>query len=653
MSSQSSLSQTQAVRSLLRWPTERLSVWAVRLRAQGAAALLCGAALAAPAQAQSTSQTLDLQLQKQQELLAKQAELIERQSRMIEQLENRLDRVEGELVRARAGAGDEGFKAVEGPTKTPVPAPPRSSSKATGPVVDTAKETTKEPTRESRVAETTEPPVDTSGPKEGGAVSEPDAVGVAEPSGQERSIIRTATDAGLAVLTAILPQGMREWVGLGDEPAETQVADASGSGGEAAGEVPQGISPVAPKRAQPPVPREPRALTDLPVAPVPPQSVLTPLPPRAIGPSTAPVPSSQPQRTEVASPNAPRRQQEIQIAEGPTTQTSTVQEATTPPSATKTSSAAASAPVTDDQDRPDSEKPVDVLLLDQGGVLLRRGQWVIEPGVEYSHSGSDRVNISGFSIFDAIVIGTIRVDDIDREVMTAYLGSKTGLGRRVQVETRVPFLGRWDRETLSVGTPDQAERNTRGSGIGDAEMSVAWQPFVTKGGPDFVLRLRQRFPTGKSPFEIETVVVDQQTGEERLSETPTGGGFWGTGLSGTFILRSDPLVFFTGGGYTRNFSNSFAGFGKIDPGDTLDTFAGFNLAVNDAVSVNFSVSNQWTQETRVNGVTSPGSSFSDGRFGMGAAVSLSPGRTLLLNSSIGLTDNSPDFTMSASLPFSL
>ncbi len=59
-----------------------------------------------------------------------------------------------------------------------------------------------------------------------------------------------------------------------------------------------------------------------------------------------------------------------------------------------------------------AERAPDDLLLEQGGILLPRGRIQIEPSVEYSRFSSDRVTISGFRIFDAVVIGIVRVDDL-------------------------------------------------------------------------------------------------------------------------------------------------------------------------------------------------------------------------------------------------
>jgi hypothetical protein len=121
----------------------------------------------------------------------------------------------------------------------------------------------------------------------------------------------------------------------------------------------------------------------------------------------------------------------------------------------------------------------------------------------------------------------------------------------------------------------------------------------------------------------------------------------------TMVWRSDPVVFFAGGGYTFNLEREHDGFGKIDPGDTVELFAGFNIALNERVSMNLSVVDQFVQSTEQNGVESVGTSFSDARLIAGASIAVSPSTALLFSAGAGLTDQSPDFTFGVRLPITL
>jgi uncharacterized coiled-coil protein SlyX len=309
------------------------------------------------------------------------------------------------------------------------------------------------------------------------------------------------------------------------------------------------------------------------------------------------------------------------------------------------------------QERPESEKPREQLLLERGGVLLPAGTLQVEPSIDISHISSDRIAISGFTIFDAIVIGTIRVDDLERDIYTGALTFRYGVTDRVQVDLRVPGVYRRDEEVLGVGTANQRDREIDGYGLGDVEASAAWQALSADGWiPNTVLRLRGRFPTGTSPFEIERVSLGVPGGETRLAEAPTGSGFYGVGAGATFVWRADPVVFFAGGSYTANLERSFSEFGTIDPGDTIEWFGGLNVALSEVVALNMSFVNQLTSSTEQNGRTSPGTDANDARLVLGTSIGLGKlfgaQTSLLVSAGMGLTEQSPDYTFTVSLPMS-
>ena len=107
-----------------------------------------------------------------------------------------------------------------------------------------------------------------------------------------------------------------------------------------------------------------------------------------------------------------------------------------------------------DAARPKSEKAPDQLLVEAGGVLLPSGTVQFEPSFEYSHFSSNRLAVNGLSVFDAIIIGFIRADDVERDVLTGALTTRVGLFPRVQGDVRITGVWREDRETLGVGTRD-------------------------------------------------------------------------------------------------------------------------------------------------------------------------------------------------------
>jgi hypothetical protein len=304
-----------------------------------------------------------------------------------------------------------------------------------------------------------------------------------------------------------------------------------------------------------------------------------------------------------------------------------------------------------EEERPASEKPPEQLLIERGGVLLPPGVLQLEPSIEYDYYSNNNVAINGFTIFDAIVIGNVRVDELKRNIVTAAATARYGLMDRVQVEARVPYVYRKDSTTFGVGTGTQQEFNSDSNGIGDVQLTGSYQPIIGDGGwiPDTIVRVFSRFPTGESAFEIGT----KDIGNNRtvLDRPPTGSGFYGVGGGFTLVWRVDPVVFFGGFSYTANLSaEKSAAVGDIDPGDVYEYFGGINVALSELVSMNLSFDDQITSQTKQNGNKVPNSDLNDARLILGTSVGVAPGTTLTFNSAAGLTNQSPDFAFTISLP---
>jgi hypothetical protein len=306
-----------------------------------------------------------------------------------------------------------------------------------------------------------------------------------------------------------------------------------------------------------------------------------------------------------------------------------------------------------ESERPRSQRQADQLLLDAGGVLLPRWKWQIEPGFDWTHISSDRVNISGYTVFNSIVIGTIRVDDISRDIGSFSLSGRVGLPRRTQLDLRVPYQYRVDRETLGVGTADLRDQLTEGGHVGDIEATASWQPLVANGViPATILRLRARFPTGESAFEIPRISTGAG-GQTKLVRPPSGSGHYVLEPGFTAVWRSDPLVLFLGASRSYPIKRDFPVFGSIEPGQTTSLFAGLNLAVNERSSLNLSFSNQLTGSTRQNGLKLIGTPTNDARLGIGGSFGLTETQSISVTFQMGLTDQSPAYAISVGVPLAI
>lgn len=320
------------------------------------------------------------------------------------------------------------------------------------------------------------------------------------------------------------------------------------------------------------------------------------------------------------------------------------------PSAQGVPSRAVPSSALSDSERPKSEKPVDQLALSRGAILLPQGMLQVEPFADYTRISSDRVAINGFSVFEAIVVGTIRVDRVFRDIYTTGVNVRYGLLDRLQLEARVPYVYRQDRELMGIGTTQEADRTIQNADIGDVEGTLVYQAVIgTDTLPDVLVRLKGRAPTGTDSFEIPTTVG--AGGEVRLTKTPTGNGFYTMAPGVQMVWRTDPVVFYVGGNYLINMERNVGGaVGTITPGNTTELFFGLNLSVSERVSLNMTLYDSWTENTRQNGRRIAGTSFNSGLLLLGTALSLNPTTTLLVTGGIGVTKESPDFQLVISLP---
>ncbi len=296
-----------------------------------------------------------------------------------------------------------------------------------------------------------------------------------------------------------------------------------------------------------------------------------------------------------------------------------------------------------------AETPSGQLLLERGGILLPSGVLQIEPSIELDHFTNSAVAINGITLFEAIIIGTLRVDQNDRDIWIGALTARYGLPYRTQFEFRVPYLYRSDDEVLGVNTPNVAERTITNNGLGDITAAASYQPLIGGGFvPDVILRLQGRFPTGQNPFSVGTKQVN---GVTIFKEPPLGTGFYGIEPGVTLVWTADPVVAFAGGNYTINLERNVGGsFGTIDPGNTTEWFTGLNVAISERVAMNFSFDNQVTSHSFQNGRSVPGSNFDDARLTVGASFGLTPDITLLVSTQVGLTNQSPDYVFTVRLP---
>lgn len=310
-------------------------------------------------------------------------------------------------------------------------------------------------------------------------------------------------------------------------------------------------------------------------------------------------------------------------------------------------------------------------LFEQPGILTPRQQLVLEPALQYTYSSSNRVTLVGYTIIPALLIGLVDVREVKRNTLTGSLTSRYGLTNRAEVELKVPYVYRND-STISreygLGSSSDRAFNTSGKALGDIELAARYQ--LNEGGADkpyFVGSLRIKSRTGTDPFEVVTDClsrcVDMSSGTGLPLELPTGSGFYSLQPSLTWLLPTDPAVFFGGVSYTHNFKRDNVSrrvlngemeyIGKIAPGDVIGLNFGMGLAFNERASFSMGVELNSLDRAKQNSEVVRGSVRTQlASLLMGYSYRYSPKTTFNPTVGAGLTRDTPDLSIGIRIPYS-
>jgi len=321
------------------------------------------------------------------------------------------------------------------------------------------------------------------------------------------------------------------------------------------------------------------------------------------------------------------------------------------------------------EERREEQKRADmasrVSEIERGGAILPGGRIVIEPSFEYDHFSGTNISISGFTIFQAILIGNVSVQRLKRDIFIPAFTVRAGL-KNAELYVRIPYLFRSDQVVFSRsagGTTDLVEKTFSDDGLGDITSFIyyhllregQWRPWV----PDTVIRIGANFPTGKDPYGLRRELVPE-LGAIIPVEFPTGTGHWGISFGTTFVRSADPAVIFLNLGYFYNFERSVGtageppqNFGNIKLGNSFEYSIGLILSLQERLSMNFGLNQRLTSRTRQNGVTLPDTGINAVSFNIGATYVIPPRMAVDFVVGIGLTEDAPDVTVLIRTPILL
>ncbi|MBX9407188.1 hypothetical protein K5E40_16050 [Pseudomonas baetica] len=310
-------------------------------------------------------------------------------------------------------------------------------------------------------------------------------------------------------------------------------------------------------------------------------------------------------------------------------------------------------------------------LYDEASGFFGGGKFSLETGVTYSRYDTRQLILNGFLALDSIFLGNINLDRIKADTWTLDVTGRYNFNNRWQFDLNVPVVYR--ESTYQSGGGNQGAAGvtteqdvTRDPTIGDVNFGIAYK-FMDESvnSPDAVVTLRVKAPTGKDPFGIKLRQTDANTNLFVPDTLPTGNGVWSITPGISLVKTFDPAVLFGSLSYTHNLEESFDDIsstvnqktpGKVRIGDSFQIGAGVAFALNEKMSMSFSVSDLVQRQSKLKqdggdwqSVVS--SDANAGYFNIGMTVAATDNLTIVPNLSIGLTDDAPDFSFSLKFPY--
>ncbi|WP_310190946.1 hypothetical protein [Pseudomonas hunanensis] len=309
-------------------------------------------------------------------------------------------------------------------------------------------------------------------------------------------------------------------------------------------------------------------------------------------------------------------------------------------------------------------------LYDEASGFFGGGKFSVETGITYTHYDTRALTLNGFLALDSIFLGQINLDRIKADNWTLDLTARYNLDQRWQFDINVPVVYR--ESTYSSGGAGGAgpvtsdATVTRDPTIGDINFGVAYK-FLDESEslPDAVVTLRVKAPTGDDPYGIK-LVEDPTNDNLAVPESlPTGNGVWAITPGISLVKTFDPAVLFGSLSYTYNMQDSFSDIsaqegskvpGDVKLGDSWQIGAGIAFALNEKMSMSFSVTDQFARKSKIrpdggDWQSISSSDYNAANFNVGLTLAATDNLTIVPNLSIGLTDDAPDFTFSLKFPY--
>jgi hypothetical protein len=297
------------------------------------------------------------------------------------------------------------------------------------------------------------------------------------------------------------------------------------------------------------------------------------------------------------------------------------------PERRETAQTEAPAPGQFEVDEEAAERALDFTLVEEGALLLPLGRAQVTPSFTYTRETGDFPVVVNPGSANPL----LGEEDVRRNEFEFAADLLVGLPLDSQLELGLPY-NLVDESTVNRVRGSAVQESSRtGEGLGDFSVGLAKTVLRERNWlPDVVLRVNW----------------DTGTGERQNNDVFLDAGFQELTGSVSLIKRQDPLVFVGGGFYEWAYDQE----DDVDPGNSYGFNIGTFLAASPNTSLNVVLNQSFGDEVEVAGQRIRGSDTVQSILTFGASAILT--RNMLLNGAVGvgLTDDSPDYSVSLSLP---
>jgi hypothetical protein len=272
-----------------------------------------------------------------------------------------------------------------------------------------------------------------------------------------------------------------------------------------------------------------------------------------------------------------------------------------------------------------ADRALERTLTIEGALLLQEGVLEVAPYTDYTRRDTDFPMLLAFED-----VTTVGYEKVRRDEFTTGVRGGIGLPFASQFEFDIPYRYVKENHLRTYNGFPVDNTNEHGSSIGDIRIGIAKTLMRQEGWkPDLLARF----------------TWDTDTGDSIKNGVPLGNGFDDFRFSLTGLKRQDPLAFTATLSYQHSLEKN-----DLQPGDEIGLSLGTSMASSPSTSLSVALVQSFRQDFKIDGSRVDGTSANTAQLLFGASSVLGRHTLLAVSAGIGLTDDSPDYTLNISLP---